>query len=119
MSIHVSCPISLETQGGCSPGRRVTDGRALKAVLPLEAVPQGAGTVPVRLLLSSVMLVMAGKDPPLPHESGRVPRSKLASRCSSLRLAHAAEPPEDHLHLPHQLQCSMRICPDVLFFWGA
>ena len=78
MSIHVSCPISLETQGGCSPGRRVTDGRALKAVLPLEAVPQGAGTVPVRLLLSSVMLVMAGKDPPLPHESGRVPPQQIS-----------------------------------------
>ena len=82
----------------------MTDGRALKAVLPLGPAPHEAGTVPVRLLLSSVMLVMAGKDPPLPHESGRVPCSRFASRCSSFKLAHAADgPPEDHLHRPQQL----------------
>ncbi len=94
----------------------MTDGKALKAVLPLALVPHEAGTVPVRLLLSSVMLVMAGKDPPLPHVSGRVPCSRFASRCSSLKLAHADEPPEDHLHKPQQLQCSMGIFPgcDVL-----
>ncbi len=78
----------------------MTEGRLLKTVLPFGPAPHEAGTVPVSPLLSSVMLTMAGKDPPLPHVLGRGPRSRLASRCSSLSFAHAEEPPEDHLHVP-------------------
>lgn len=49
-------------------------------------------------LLSSVMLVMAGKEPPLPQVRGRPPCSRLDSKCSSFKLAQADGPPEDHLH---------------------
>ena len=80
----------------------MTDGRVLKAVLPLGPAPHEAGRVPVSRLLSRVMLVRAAKDPPLPHVLGRAPCSRLDSRCSSFRLGHADGPPEDHLHRPQQ-----------------